>query len=161
MRNLFRHLKITPMLALLTFCFTMAAGCPGCPPTPDSPLGKIVNCDGLGNQVIPLIPKVNDCLTGAVDWKGCLISLINPAANITVQVLSCAVKDQGIKFAEGGDDQLEDTAACAADDFIQKYVYQEQGLSFADNDVSRYETPSGVTPDVCNVLLQSRSASSP
>lgn len=147
-------LKSTPMLIVLVMALS-GAGCPGCPPPPDSALGKVINCAGLNaNQAIPFIPKVNDCLTGAVDWKGCLISLINPAANITTEVLACVTRDQGMKFAESADDQLEDTAACAADDFIRDYILGEKGMRFEDG----YAPHEKVDGQVCGVLLQSRAS---
>lgn len=152
MKNFLPNFLITLMMV-----FTLAgAGCPGCPPpNPDTTLGKIINCAGLsGTQAIPLIPKVNDCLTRAVDWKTCLISLLNPTANITTDILACVVRDQGMKFAEGADDELEASAACAADEFITSYILGEKQMSFTDG----YTPPEGSDKQVCGVLLQSRAS---
>jgi len=149
MKNLLKNLPLVVVFVILM----TSVGCPGCPPPPDSTLGKVINCAGLSaNQAIPLIPKINDCLTGAVDWKGCLISLISPAANVTTDVIACVVRDQGAKFAESADDQLEGTAACAADDFIRDYILGEQKMTFEDG----YTPPPNVDGQVCGVLLQAR-----
>lgn len=149
-------LKSVPMIAIFVMALT-GAGCPGCPQPPDGALGQVLDCAGINaNQAIPLIPKVNDCLTSAVDWKGCLISLINPASNITTEILACVTRDQGSKFAESADDQLEDTAACAADDFIRDYILGEKQMKFKGD----YEPPEKVDSQVCGVLLQSRASGS-
>lgn len=138
--------RIIPVLLLLIFSATQS-GCPGCPPpSPDSTLGKIINCENLGVQAIPLIPKVNDCLTGSVNWQNCLIGLINPAVNITLDVIACVTRDQGMKFAESADDPLENRGACRADSFITDYVIKEQGMNFTDN----YTSPSNIDRSACS-----------
>ena len=112
-------------------------------PRPISPtVSEIISCTGesLSQNGIPLIPKVNDCLTGAVEWEDCLLSLITPTAAITEDILACVLRDQGGKFAQTADDELENKAACRADAFISERKYK-----FEDG----YDTPVGVDPLAC------------
>jgi hypothetical protein len=127
-------------LALVFGLGIAGAACPGCP-TPPTVTG-VLNCTGPAVQQygIPLIPKVNNCLTGTVDWMGCLISLLSPAAGITEEVLACVTRDQGGKFAQTADDPLESQAACRADAFITEKKYE-----FQDG----YQRPEGLNTDIC------------
>ena len=132
--------KILNALALVLVLGIAGSACPSCPTTPD--VMGVINCTGPAVQEygIPLIPKVNNCLTGTVDWKQCLISLLSPAAGITEEVLACVTRDQGGKFAQTADDPLESQAACRADAFItdKKYEFQDG-----------YTRPENLNTDIC------------
>lgn len=136
-------LIVRRLMVAMTFVVLLGAvgaACPGCP-TPPTTQG-VLNCLGPSVQQygIPLIPKVNNCLTGTVDWMGCLISLLSPAAGITEEVLACVTRDQGGKFAQTADDPLESQAACRADAFITEKKYE-----FQDG----YTRPEGLNTDIC------------
>lgn len=132
--------RILNALALVLVLGVAGSACPSCPTTPD--VMGVINCTGPAVQEygIPLIPKVNNCLTGTVDWKQCLISLLSPAAGITEEVLACVTRDQGGKFAQTADDPLESQAACRADAFITDKKYE-----FHDG----YTRPENLNTDIC------------
>ncbi len=137
-------IRFMPILALLFW--STVASCPGCPnPTPTQQ--KWINCtaEAARKYGIPLVPKVNDCLT-TLDSTSCLISLISPAAGITASVLACVVRDSGATFAETADDKLECGAVQNADAFIREHIMKEKGLEFEDG----YDP--GVIPTACLTL---------
>lgn len=117
---------------LLVIPFLLATSCPGCP-DPSPTQQKWIDCasDAVKKNGIPLIPKVNDCLTG-LSITSCLISLLSPAAGITEDVLACVVQSSAMSFAESADDPLECGAAEAADQFIQEEILKKRGWQFKD-----------------------------
>jgi len=132
--------KLAVSFAFVLGVGVVGSGCPGCPNPPT--VTGVLNClsPAVKDYGIPLIPKVNNCLTGVVDWKGCLIGLISPAAGITEEVLACVTRDQGGKFASTADDPLENKAACRADAFIMAQKYE-----FKDG----YQRPENVDTNAC------------
>ena len=119
----------TRAIGLLAALFLMVstAGCP----KPIPPTSKWIECGGeaMRTHGIPLIPKVNDCLTGAAgSWQQCLVSLISPAAGITEDVLACVLQEQEQTFAAQASANPEDnsatTAATRAAEFIKERGYQ-------------------------------------
>lgn len=125
------RLAYVQILAIVFFAFF--AACPGCPnPTPTQQ--KWIDCTSAAVRThgLPLIPKINDCVTGVFDVTGCLISLISPAAGISADVLACVVRDQGKKFAETADDTLECNAMKNADTFIVEHIIGKEKMMFVD-----------------------------
>jgi hypothetical protein len=95
---------------------TLLVGSTGCP-KPIPPTSKWIECGGKAIRAhgLPLIPKVNDCLTSGDGWQVCLISLISPAVGITEDVLACVLRQQNNQFAaQAAANPSDDAAAIAA-----------------------------------------------
>lgn len=99
---------------------------------PDTTVGKLVHCGTAAVQENwpRILPSVNSCLTDQTErsYEPCLISLINPVAGITEDVLACVLRDQGGKFAASAETNPGDTrsmrASVRAQAFINRYRYQ-------------------------------------
>lgn len=118
-------------LALLAAFMALPAGCPKPTPGPGSPGIVVCTTEAVRANGLSLIPKVNDCLVAPSSWEACLISLIDPVANITEDVLACVVQSQGRQAAAAAEantkDELSAITAERARAFIKSrgYVFSQ------------------------------------
>jgi hypothetical protein len=105
----------------------------GCPhPVPSGVSPGLIDCSlqAVRDYGIPLIPKVNSCITGQ-DWQSCLIGLVSPVANITEDVLACVVQSSGKSYAASAaanpKDAISADGAARAKQFVTERNYKFKG----------------------------------
>ncbi len=100
-----------------------------CPRPLPPPLQTAIDCGGqaIKDRGLPLIPKVNTCLLDP-SFMSCLISLIQPVAGITEEIVACVVRSSGSSFASNAqanpNDEISKQNAERARMFILEREYK-------------------------------------
>jgi hypothetical protein len=127
-------------IALVALLTVSGVGCSSCQqPGGGGGIGnKLISCttEAVSRNWPTVLPGVNTCLTDTgpdSSVSSCLLGLINPAINVTEDVIACVLRDQGRKFGEmaarNENDLRSARAAHRANAFMveREYRFQDGG----------------------------------
>lgn len=128
---------IGPALAKLLAALAVFLALPACHPQgKDSGLGapRVIDCasQAIGAHAGEALGPVNGCLAGEGSVDACLLSLLAPAAGITVDLIGCLVKKEGSAASAASqanpDDSADAQRSARAKEFLSHM--QARGFSF-------------------------------